>query len=245
MKKEVVCIIQARMGSERLPGKVIKELCGIPMIEHIVKRLKTAGTIDKIIVATSTNTENDILAQKIQNTDAVLFRGNEEDVLRRYVDAVEAIGGDYIIRVTGDCPLVSAEVIDELAEKFVSSNVDYMRVDVPDTFARGFDAEIFTKEALMKANQLAHKEMYREHVTLYMYRHPEIFSVSKLVAKEEWKRPHYRLCVDTPEDFEVVSNIYNNLYEEGTCFTIDEIIRYLDAHPEVASINQDIVQKHV
>lgn len=245
MGNSVVCIIQARMGSERLPGKVIKEIKGIPMIIHILNRLKQSDKIDKTIVATSTNPENDKLVEIVENDGGIVFRGSEDDVLKRYIDAAEQFGGKYIIRVTGDCPLISAEVIDALIDRFLAAEVDYMRVDVPNTFARGFDAEIFTREALLKAHQKATEARYREHVTLYMYEHPEEFSIAKMEAKKSWNRPNYRLCVDTKEDFKVVERIYDALYDDNSYFTIDDIISFLDAHPEIANINQSIIQKKV
>ena len=245
MGNGVICIIQARMGSERLPGKVIKEIKGIPMIVHILNRLNQSSKIEKTIVATSTNSENDQLVEIVENAGGTIFRGSEDDVLKRYVDAAEQFEGEYIIRVTGDCPLISAEVIDTLIDKFLEAKVDYMRVDVPNTFARGFDAEIFTKEALIKAHKEATEARYREHVTLYMYEHPEEFTIEKMEAEESWNRPNYRLCVDTKEDFEVVEKIYDALYDDNPHFTIDDIILYLDNCSEVANINQAIIQKDV
>lgn len=242
MDNGIICIIQARMGSERLPGKVIKEIKGTPMILHILNR---ANKIEKTIVATSTNSENDRLEDVVKAAGGNIFRGSEDDVLKRYVDAAEQFRGKYIIRVTGDCPLISAEVIDELIDKFLEAKVDYMRVDVPNTFSRGFDAEIFTREALMKAHYKATEARYREHVTLYMYEHPEEFSVERMEAKESWNRPNYRLCVDTKEDFDLVEKVYEALYDQNKGFEIDEIISYLDNHPEVAGINQFIIQKNV
>lgn len=245
MGNNVLCIIQARMGSERLPGKVIKEIKGIPMIVHIMNRLKKAAGIDRMIVATSTNPENDKLACVVEQAGGIVFRGSEEDVLKRYVDAAAEFGGKYIIRVTGDCPLISGEIIDELIDGFLKAKVAYMRVDVPNTFSRGFDGEIFTREALEKAHKLAEECRYREHVTLYMYEHPEDFSIAVMEAKEDWKRPGYRLCVDTKEDFQLVEVIYNALYQKNPDFTIDDIIDYLDNHPKVDKINQSIMQKNV
>lgn len=245
MGNNIVCIVQARMGSKRLPGKVIKEIKGIPMIVHLLNRLKKVEKLDKVIVATSTNPENDQLAAIVEKAGGLVFKGSEEDVLRRYLEAVNAFGGDYIIRVTGDCPLISWEVLDALIEEFLKAKVDYMRVDVPDTFCRGFDGEIFTKEALIKAHQLAKEERYREHVTLYMYEHPQDFTVARMKAKKKWSRPDYRLCVDTKEDFAVVEAIYNALYDYNPYFTIDDIISYLDRHPELSRLNQSVRQKKV
>ncbi len=243
MENDIICIIQARMGSERLPGKVVKEIKGIPMITHILNRLKKLSKIDKLVVASSTNPENDKLVEIVENAGGVVFRGSEEDVLKRYIDAVNKFGGKYIIRVTGDCPLISVEVIDALIEEFLKAKLDYMRVDVPDSFSRGFDGEIFTREALIKAHKLAKEDRYREHVTLYMYEHPKDFSIGKMKAKKEWNRPNYRLCVDTKEDFTLVENIYNALYDKNNYFDIDDIIKYLDENPDLAKINQSVSQK--
>lgn len=242
---KTICIIQARMGSERLPGKVIKELCGKPMIVHIVERLSKSKLIDDIVVATSTDECNDVLEDILNATGIKCFRGSEDDVLTRYIDTVERYGGDNIIRVTGDCPLVSYEIIDELIQQFIQSEKDYMRVDVPDTICRGFDAEIFTKDALHKVDSLANIQRYREHVTLYMYQHPNEFSISKCILPTRWQTPDYRLTVDTVQDFELIEKIYAGLYADGTYMNIEDIINFIDCNQKLIQINSDIEQKHV
>ena len=243
---KILCIIQARMGSERLRGKVMREVMGKPMVSYTLDRTLKSRYIDQVVLATSDKDTENPMVEYLTEHGYNVFRGDENNVLSRYVEAEKVYGGDIIMRITGDCPFIDPVVIDEVITYFLAHDFYYVRVDVPDSFIRGFDVEIFTKEALERVYEISKgipgESPYKEHVTLYMYRHPEEFCVSTFQGSELYNR-NYRLCVDTPEDFELVTKIYEHFrdaYVSGK-----DVIHFLDEHPEIAGINQSIEQKHV
>lgn len=239
---KVLAIVQARMGSERLPGKVIKHILNKPMIIHTLDRLKRSKYIDEIILATSCLGKDDILADTAKSYGYNIFRGSENDVLERYKAAADKYNGDVIIRVTGDCPLIDPVIVDNVVSYFLANDFDYVRLDVPETFIRGFDVEVFSKEALDKTFQLAKEEKYREHVTLYMYNYPKTFKIGYVKGSSFYNKD-YRLCVDTEIDFKVVNTIYKHFNDEYV-FSRD-VVKFLDENENIASINKEVVQKKV
>jgi len=217
---KVLCIVQARMGSERLPGKVMKEINGKPMISYTLNSLKNSKYIDEIVLATSTQKINDSLVEYVEKINFSVFRGEDEDnVLERYKLASDKYNGDVIIRVTGDCPLINPIIVDHVVTKFLMYDYDYMRLDVPDTFQRGFDVEVFSKEVLDKvynkvcSKENIHKKEYtpfREHVTYYIYNHQDEFKVGYVKGEGKYfKNREINLSVDTEEDFKRVGEILN------------------------------------
>lgn len=243
---KILCIVQARMGSERLPGKVMKDLLGKPMIEFTLQRLKKSRYIDEVVLATSNKQEDSIMANYIKNLGFRVFCGNENNVLKRYKEANDLYNGDIVLRVTGDCPLIDSIIADNVITYFLSNLYDYVRLDVPDTFIRGFDIEIFSKQSLDKVYNLMLNESetspYKEHVTLYMYKHPDEFNIGKVKGNDFYNKD-YRLCVDTQEDFDLVKKIYkhfNNMYVSSK-----DIVEYLDENPHILKVNKDVSQKIV
>lgn len=215
---KVLCIVQARMGSERLPGKVMKEINGHPMISYTLNSLKKSKYIDEIVLATSTLELNNPLAEYVESINCNVFRGEDEDnVLERYKLVADKYDGDVIIRVTGDCPLINPIIVDHVVTKFLMYDYDYVRLDVPDTFQRGFDVEVFSKESLDKvygkvcSKENIHNSEYapfREHVTYYIYNHQDEFKVGYVNGEEKYfKNRHINLSVDTQKDFERVKEI--------------------------------------
>ncbi|MDE6231891.1 MAG: glycosyltransferase family protein [Lachnospiraceae bacterium] len=241
---KVLCIIQARMGSERLPGKVMKKLGSKPIIEHVLSRVSRSNTVDHVVLATSDKLSEKIMVDYLTEADWSVFCGDENNVLKRYVDCEAEYKGDIIIRVTGDCPFIDADIIDHVVTYFQINDFDYVRLDVPDTFIRGFDVEVFTREAMHRVYDITKsingESPYKEHVTLYMYRHPEKFRIGYVKGSDLYCKD-YRLCVDTKEDYELVKNIYEHFCDEWV--SAKDIVEYLDANPNIASINRDIEQK--
>ena len=237
----VTCIVQARMGSERLPGKVLREVLGIPLILLNLKRLEKSREIDRMILATSDRQLDDPLYETVKGEGFEVFRGDEENVLKRYRDCVLEHGGDIVVRVTGDCPLIDPDIVDNVISHYKMYDYDYVRLDVPDTFIRGFDVEVFSREALDKAFELAKEDRDFEHVTAYMYHHPELFSIGK-VRGESLFNKSYRLCVDTIEDFQLISKVYEHF--EDIYVTAKEAVKFLDENPEIAAINSEVRQKY-
>ena len=241
---KVLCIIQARMGSERLPGKVMKELGDKPMIEHTLSRVAGSDRVDQVVLATSDKESENVMVDYLRGRGWSVFRGDENNVLKRYVDCEEYYKGDIIIRVTGDCPFIDPDIIDNVITHFGINDFDYVRLDVPDTFIRGFDVEIFTREAMLRVYEITKniegESPYKEHVTYYMYKHPEEFKIGYVKGSELYSK-NYRLCVDTPEDYKLVTTVYNHFNDDWV--SAKEIVKFLDENPDVANINQDVIQK--
>jgi spore coat polysaccharide biosynthesis protein SpsF len=230
------------MGSTRLKGKVLKKIMDMPMISLILKRLERSKYIDKVILATSGKNEDTPLYEAVKAEGFEVFRGDEENVLKRYVDCLKQYDGDTVVRITGDCPLIDSIIVDNIISYYQMNDYDYVRLDVPNTFIRGFDVEVFSKESLFKTYTLANEQRYTEHVTYYIYTHPDEFNIG-VVKGDIFYNKNYRLCVDTIEDFTLVSKVFENF---GDIFiSSKEVVKFLDSHPEIAYINKEIDQKTV
>ncbi len=241
---KVLCIIQARMGSERLPGKVMKQLGDKPLIEHTLSRVAGSDTVDGVVLATSDKPSEKVMVEYLKEMGWPVFCGDEQNVLKRYVDCEAQYHGDIIIRITGDCPFIDPTIIDNVVTYFKMNDFDYVRLDVPETFIRGFDVEVFTREAMLRVYEITRSiegdSPYKEHVTYYMYKHPEEFKIGYVKGSDFYCKD-YRLCVDTPQDYQLVQAIYDNFNDEYV--TSKEIVRFLDENPQIAAINNDIIQK--
>lgn len=231
-------IIQARMGSFRLMGKVLKEINGHPMLWHVVNRLKNCQKADKIILAIPDNEENNILEEFCRNNNLDFFRGSETDVLSRYYETAKKFNCDIIVRVTSDCPLIDPEIVDLVIEKHLESKADYTSNIFKRTFPRGFDAEVFNLETLEKAFNEAKEKHQREHVTPYIYENPGMFQIVSVEAPEELNHPEMRLTVDVKEDLELIRKIDSSLSAE-------EIVNYLLNNSNLLTINQEVKQKEL
>lgn len=240
-------IIQARIGSGRLPGKILKDLCGFPMLYHVVERCKESKRADKVIVATTTQQEDDVTASFCDEHKVDYARGSENNVLERYHETALKFGSSRIVRVTADCPLIEPSIIDLCIEKFEKEKgMDYLSNISVRTFPRGLDVEVFSFDALERAWKRAKEPYEREHVTPYIWENKNgEFKIGEVLrASPEYAR-NYRLTVDYPEDFEVVKKIYEALYKPNTIVDAREALAFLDHHPEIARINAYCEQKPV
>ncbi|HLA29185.1 MAG TPA: glycosyltransferase family protein [Syntrophales bacterium] len=235
-KKRTVAIIQARMSSSRLPGKVMAEISGKPMLYHLVKRAERAKLIDLVTVATSDIRSDDIIEDFCKNNDIRCFRGNLDDVLDRYYQAAKYFGAQIIIRLTADCPLLDPDIIDNVVRKFSEGNFDYVTNVMEYTYPDGLDTEVFTFEALERACQKARLKSEREHVTPYLRNHPELFRLANVSHRKNIS--HLRWTVDEPRDLDFVRSVYDQL--EGSYFGMQEILDLLKLHPELSSKNAGI-----
>lgn len=241
----VVAIIQARMDSTRLPGKVLKDISGKPMLWHMLNRLKLSNGIDNIILAIPNSVQNDRLEDLAKGLKLHCFRGSEEDVLDRYYKAALEFGGDVIVRLTSDCPLIDPCITDRVIEEHLLTDSDYTSSGIKRTFPRGLDTEVFSFDALKRAHEEAKQDYEREHVTPYIYLHPEIFKLESVEASGKQRRPDLRLTVDTEEDLKLIREIFKRLHREGHTFYIEDVIDLLDKHPELTAINAHIRQKEL
>ena len=239
----VDAIFQARMGSTRLPGKVIALIIGKPLISHIVERVRASKYVKRIILATTKSKDDDELADFAQRMGIMCFRGDDNDVLARFYGAATEFDSKFILRVCCDNPLTDPRIIDELAQKCLEENADYVSTSIERTFPLGMDLEVFTFGALRDAFQSAKLGYEREHVTPYIYQHPELFAIRFIEAQGKPRRPDLRLTVDSEEDLRFMKEIFKRLYNNGNIFSIEKVIDLLDEHPELLTINAHIHQK--
>jgi spore coat polysaccharide biosynthesis protein SpsF len=230
------------MGSERLPGKVLMEIVGKPMLEHILVRLSHSQRISEVVVATSSNREDDSIARFCQERNTSVFRGSELDVLARYYESAGKHQADVVVRVTADCPLVDYEGIDVLIGEIEHRNVDYISFDST-PLPRGLAGEVFTFAALKLTHETAHQPYEREHVTIHMYENPEKFRLAHMEAPVWMHRPNYRLTVDTDDDIRLIRSIYETLIDQNEIIDLRKVIELMDHHPELQAINGHIQQK--
>ncbi|RAK12633.1 spore coat polysaccharide biosynthesis protein SpsF [Halanaerobium saccharolyticum] len=241
--KKTAAIIQARMGSNRLPGKVMKDLKGKPVLWHVIERVKQAENIDQITIATTTHKRDKIIYDKAIKWGVVAYQGSEEDVLARYYEAVNKYEVDTVVRITSDCPLIDPYVIDEIVEYYNKNDYTLVTNAGSDlnnrTYPRGLDTEVFSFEVLEEAYNKAEEKYQREHVTPYIYEnYDDIY-----YYKKNKDLSNYRLTLDTKEDFELIKALYDKLYQGNHDFYLNEIVEVLNKNKELLKINQKIKQK--
>lgn len=236
---KVSVIIQARMASTRLPGKVMRKVLDKPLLGHMIHRIKYAKNVDDITIATSDDQSNDKMCEYLKELNINTFRGNEDDVLDRFYQAAEKHKFEYIVRLTADCPLIDPAHLDKMIQTFFETGADYIYQS--QEFAEGMDAEVFTFTALEKAHAQAQLRSEREHVTQFFHNNPDSFKIVRL--ENDTDDSKYRITVDEKEDFLVVKRIIKELYShESKPFGISEIKTFLDNHPEIFNINCHIIR---
>jgi spore coat polysaccharide biosynthesis protein SpsF len=236
-------VVQARMGSTRLPGKVLRPLAGRPLLAHVIERLGHARTADVVVVATSDQPADQALVELAEREGALAVTGPEHDVLSRYLLAAEVAGADELVRVTSDCPLIKPGVIDAAVELRRARGVDYVSAGSLGGVPRGLDCEAFTRQALERADRLDTDIASREHVTLELFHRPEEFSTLLWEAPPELRRPGWRLCVDEPADLRLLEAIYERLWRPGRIIAFAEVAALLEAEPALAALNAQVEQK--
>lgn len=240
---KVIAIVQARMGSTRLPGKVLKDLAGEPLLARVVQRTTRARGLSDIVVATTEDASDDAIVDLCQVRGWQFFRGDQEDVLDRYYRSALAFGADIIVRITSDCPLVEPEIVDRVMGEILqhSEEVDYATNSLVRTFPRGLDVEAISFAALEKAWQDDTNPAWREHVTPYIWRHPEKFKIRNVASDTDYS--HMRWTVDTLEDLTFIRKIYD--YFQDDTFTWRDVLHLLEIYPEWLEINRHVQQKVV
>jgi len=239
-----VVIVQARMTSTRLPGKVLMDVAGRPMLARVIERVLQAQTLDRAVVATTVQPVDEAIARLCAEQGWPYFRGREEDVLDRYYRAAIVHQADVVVRITSDCPLIEPEVVDRVVREFLERQpgMDYAANTLPPrTFPRGLDTEVMRFDALERAWREDEHPAWREHVTPYIYRNPGIFRLHGVINEVDYS--HMRWTVDTPEDLAFVRRIYEHLGHDR--FSWREVLAVLEQHPEWLEINQHVQQKTI
>jgi spore coat polysaccharide biosynthesis protein SpsF len=241
---KIVAIIQARLGSTRLPGKVLLDVAGEPMLARCVERTRRAQTLDEVVVATTTRPDDQAIVDLCHGRGWPCFRGSEEDVLDRYYGASQKHAADVVVRITSDCPLIEPQVVDWVVGEFLDRQpeVDYAsNTSLKRTFPRGLDTEVIRFAALERAWREDRNPAWREHVTPYIYRHPELFGLHNVENPVD--HSHMRWTVDTSQDLAFVRRIYQGF--EHDRFSWQDVLAVLAQHPEWLEINRNVQQKTI
>jgi len=242
----IAIIIQARMGSSRLPGKIMLNLAGKPILWHVVTRCEHSKFADKVIVATTTRKEDDVIEEFCQKNNILCFRGDSENVLSRYYEAAKKYGADIIVRVTSDCPLVDPQIIDLCIDSLVKNKYDYISNANPGKrmFPRGLDVEVFSFEALEKTHKLAAEDYQKEHVTPFIWENKnKNFVVGPVITAPPPYQGNFRLTVDYPKDLELIKKIYKKFHRPGKIINTMWVVAFLHKNPKIAAINSHLKQK--
>jgi len=245
MRMNTAAIIQSRMGSSRFPGKTLAPILGRALLARLIERLWQVAALDQIIVATTIEPEDDAIEALAREVGAGCYRGSVDDVLLRVLEAGQAHGVELMVEICGDCPLIDPGTVMAVIDLFHSGPFDYASNILCEGYPRGLDTQVYPTRVLEDVARRTNDRTDHEHVSLFIYEHPEIYSLARLETPAHIREKHLRLTVDTPDDLVMVEAIYAGLYPEDPAFDIEAIVRFLDQHPEVRDINAHIQQKPV
>jgi len=231
----ILAILQARVSSSRLPGKVLKPLLGVPMLLRQIERLKKSRKIDRLLVATSTEPSDNPIEKLCEENGIACYRGSLNDVLDRFYQAARGFDPEHVVRLTADCPLTDAKLIDDVIGFYLDGGFDYASNAIQATYPDGLDMEVFRFSCLEQAWREAALPSQREHVTPFIHQQPLLFKIGHY--KNSSDLSHLRWTVDEPKDFELVTMVYEALYPKNPDFSTQEILQLLDQRPELVHWN--------
>lgn len=236
----VLAVLQARMSSSRLPGKVLLRVCGKPLLQHQIERVRRCAEIDRLVVATSQDDRDDAIAVLCEQLGVPVFRGSLDDVLDRFVQAARPHAPEWVVRLTGDCPLTDPAIIGRVVRTARSGGFDYVSSALNPTFPDGLDAECLRFAALEQAWREARLASEREHVTAFVYKHPERFRLGEVRNAEDLSA--LRWTVDEPADFVFVSQVFERLHGRNPAFHMDDVLSLVRNEPQLAMLNDGILR---
>jgi len=245
---KIGAIIQARISSARLPGKILKELpygSGITVLEQVVNRLKKSKKLNDIIITTTTEKMDDEITTIAKKEKVIFFRGSKENVLSRYYFAAKENNIDLIVRITSDCPCIDADITDLTIDDHINKIADYTSNSLVRTYPHGLDVEVFKFNALEKSYKNATKDYEKEHVTPYINRNPKIFKINEVKAPQELYAPDIRITLDTEEDYALLCAVFDYLYPKNKYFNAYDIVNLFNQKPWLKLINKKIIQKKI
>jgi spore coat polysaccharide biosynthesis protein SpsF len=238
---KIVATIEARMTSSRLPGKVMLNVLNKPILSYLVDRLKTISLIDEIVLATTSNKSDDILEEFANKNKINCFRGSENNVLERVINAGLEVNADLIVEVTGDCPILDPLIVDQTIRVFLNNNVDYVSNNHIRSYPDGMDVQVFKLQTLIQSSKLTNDKLDQEHVTLFIRNHPELYSKINLVAPHNLHWPDLGLTLDEESDYILLKTIIENF--NGLNFTCSQAIDFIKQNPYLLEINKQVKRK--
>jgi spore coat polysaccharide biosynthesis protein SpsF len=241
----IIATIEARMTSSRLPGKVLLQSAGKPMLAHMIERLRRVPSLSGIVVATTVNQADDPIVALANQLGVGVWRGSEDDVLARVLDAAQAYQADVIVETTGDCPLLDPEIVEACIDEWRSAKVDYVSNVLKRTYPIGMDTQVFKTDVLADVAKRTSDPVDHEHVSLYIYRHPKLYSLKNVAAPPELTDPDLRLTLDTKDDYLVIDSVFDALYRNKPGFCLADILEFLDRRPQLRELNRNVVHRWV
>jgi spore coat polysaccharide biosynthesis protein SpsF len=238
--KRIVATVEVRMTSSRLPGKHMLEACGKPILAHLINRLKRVPSLDEIVIATTVNPADDVLCQLATDCGVNFHRGSEDDVMQRVVDSAASVNADLIVEITGDCPVIDPEIIEQAIRIHRYNESDYTGNAEIRSYPDGMDVQVFSAADLKEAAAITNDADDHEHVSLYFRRHPERYRHVHLVAPPELHWPELGLTLDEKNDYLLMKRIYEHFLPDHPHFSCLDVLRFLRANPDVVAINQDV-----
>lgn len=242
---KIVLTIEARMTSSRLPGKVaLPALKNQTMLGHMIQRLKRVPSVDQIVVATTTNSSDDLLQSIAEGEGVTCFRGSEDDVMGRVIGAAKSAGAELLVETTGDCPIIDSSIVEQTIRMFLHHDVDYVSNAFVRSFPDGMDCQVYRLATLEKSYSMTNSKIDREHVTRHILANPDLFERVQLVAPPDLWWPELGLTLDEPKDYELIKRIVDYFGEDNPAASCGEILHVLRAvHPEWVKINEDVKRK--
>jgi len=238
-----VATIEARMTSTRLPGKVLLPAMGRPMLAHLTSRLQAVPSIDEIVLATTINAADEPLVEFARSAGVSVFRGSEDDVMGRVIGAAESAHADVVIEITGDCPIIDPDLVEQTIRMFKRHNVAYVANSFISSYPDGMDTQVFSLETLRRSAAMTNDPLDREHVSRHIVNHPELFSHLYLIAPPSLHWPGLGLTLDEPADYELLKKIIEHFGEANPLFSCLDVIRLLREHPDWLDINSAVKRK--
>lgn len=242
---KIVATIEARMTSSRLPGKVLLPALGRPMLEHLTSRLKAVPSLDEIVLATTVNAKDDVLVDFAEKDGIKVFRGSEEDVMARVIGAAESVQADVVVEITGDCPIIDPDLVEQTIRVFKRNKAVYAANSFISSYPDGMDTQVITLEALKKSFSMTNDSLDREHVSRHIVNNPELFPHVYLIAPPSLHWPGLGLTLDEPADYELIRTLIEHFGKDNPMFGCGDIIRFLRANPQVLGINDMVQRKDV
>jgi spore coat polysaccharide biosynthesis protein SpsF len=239
----IIATIEARMSSTRLPGKVLLPVLEKPMLHYLVSRLKMVPSLDEIVLATTVNPADDILEKFSKTENISCYRGSENDVMGRVIDAAKFANADIVVEITGDCPIIDSGIVQQAIQTYNANNVDYVSIGNVRSYPDGMDVQVFSLDTLIKSANLTKKKLDREHVTLHICNHPEIFSHLNMVAPPELYWPELGLTLDEDSDYQLLKYIIEFFQQNAMTFSCLDVIKLLQSKPDLLNINQHVERK--
>ena len=238
--KKVYAFIQARTGARRLADKVLLDLKGKTVLEHVISRVQAAHCVEEVVVLTTVRGEDLRIVELVSRLGVRVLCGSQDDVLDRYYQAARLLNAAHVMRITADCPVIDSSIIDQAADGYFESKADYCSNALTQTFPDGMDVEVFSFGALKKAWQNARLSSEREHVTPYIRNHKRMF---KVVSLENPNRlGHHRWTLDEKKDYIFIKKLYDGLYSSNPLFGMNDILKFLERNPQLAGINASIAR---